>query len=292
MNRKAGRHRFCMFFVFLLGCLVDGTPLRAQNSSFLSQLEQWGTQEVVVRSRHVYGNPFKEVDFECRFRSAGKEVLVTGFYDGNQTWRVRLMPETQGGWAFETVSNDPELNGKTGSFQVGKPEPGNHGPVRVRGKYHFAYADGTPYFLLGTTGYAWLQENARVERTWLKTFSENQFNKVRFMLFPFSLRRMENRQYPFRQTSPGKFDTERFEPEYFQHYEDGIRNLQKLGIEADIILFMPYDRVTGLMSMDYRSRRSTHEIRRGALQCLPERLVDHYERIRPVPGSEGVAATR
>ena len=250
MTRKAGRHRFCMFFVFLLGCLVDGTALRAQNSSFLSQLEQWGTQEVVVRSGHVYGNPFKEVDFECRFRSADKEVLVTGFYDGNQTWKVRLMPETQGGWAFETVSNDPELNGKTGSFQVGKPEPGNHGPVRVRGKYHFAYADGTPYFLLGTTGYAWLQENARVERTWLKTFSENQFNKVRFMLFPFSFRRMENRQYPFRQTSPGKFDTERFEPEYFQHYEDGIRNLQKLGIEADIILFMPYDRVTGLMSMD------------------------------------------
>ena len=75
MKRKAGRHRFCMFFVFVLGCLVDGTPLRAQNSSFLSQLEQWGTQEVVVRSGHVYGNPFKEVDFECRFRSADKEVL-------------------------------------------------------------------------------------------------------------------------------------------------------------------------------------------------------------------------
>ena len=134
MTRKAGRHRFCVFLVFLLGCLVAGTSLRAQNSSFLSQLEQWGTQEVVIRSGHVYGNPFKEVDFECRFRSADKEVLVTGFYDGNQTWKVRLMPETQGGWAFETVSNDPELNGKTGSFQVGKPEPGNHGPVRVRGK--------------------------------------------------------------------------------------------------------------------------------------------------------------
>jgi len=250
MKAQSGRDHLCTFLVFLLGCLAGGTSLRAETPSFQSQVQQWGTQEVAVRSEHVYGNPFKEVNFGCRFRLADKEVLVTGFYDRNQTWKVRLMPETQGNWSFETVSNDAELNGKTGSFQVGKPEPTNHGPVRVHGKYHFAYADGTPYFLLGTTAYSWLQENASVEQAWLKTLSQNPFNKVRFMLFPFSFNPGGEKKYPFPQTGPGKFDIERFEPEYFQHYEEGIRNLQKLGIEADIILFMPYDQVTGLMSMD------------------------------------------
>jgi hypothetical protein len=120
----------------------------------------------------------------------------------------------------------------------------------VHNRYHFAYADGTPYFLLGTTAYAWLQGSEDVEKAWLKTFSENQFNKVRFMLFPFPFGPAEGRQYPYPQTSPGKFDLERFQPEYFQHFEEGLRSLQKLGIEADVILFMPYDRVTGLMSMD------------------------------------------
>jgi hypothetical protein len=70
------------------------------------------------------------------------------------------------------------------------------------------------------------------------------------MLFPFPFGGVKDKKYPFPQISPGKFDTDRFDPEYFQRYEEGIRSLQKLGIEADVIVFMPYDRVTGLMSMD------------------------------------------
>jgi hypothetical protein len=237
-------------FLLILVCLAGLVPLHAETVTFHSQVEQWGFQEVVVRSGHVYANPFKEVEFQCRFTSNGQNLLVTGFYDGNETWKVRLMPETQGQWTFETVANDRELNGKTGSFYVGKPGPGNHGPIRVHGKHHFSYADGTPYFLLGTTAYAWLNEGPEAERNWLKTFSQSPFNKVRFMLFPFSFGRAGDKNYPFPQTAPGKFDIERFKPEYFQHYEEGIRRLQSLGIEADIILYMPYDQVTGLMSMD------------------------------------------
>jgi Protein of unknown function (DUF4038)/Domain of unknown function (DUF5060) len=250
VKRQLGHRRFHMFFVFVVGCLAGPGPLNSETPAFQSQVEQWGIQEVVLRSGHAYGNFLKEVEFQCRFRSAGRDLLVAGFYDGNQTWKVRLMPDNQGQWSFETVSNDPELNGKTGSFQVGKPGPDNHGPVRVRGKYHFAYADGTPYFLLGTTAYAWLQSGPRAELRWLKTFSEGPFNKVRFMLLPFPMKHAADTQYPFPETSPGKFDIERFQPEYFQHYEEGIRNLETLGIQADIILFHPYDQVTGFMSMD------------------------------------------
>jgi hypothetical protein len=43
----------------------------------------------------------------------------------------------------------------------------------------------------------------------------------------------------------------RFDPEFFAHYESRIRDLQALGIEADIILFHPYDK-WGLSTMDER----------------------------------------
>jgi Domain of unknown function (DUF5060)/Protein of unknown function (DUF4038) len=249
VNKQPQQHCLRRWSIFAVGCLAWLAPLHGETAGFHPRVEQWGTQEVVLRSNHVYPNPFKQVEFQCRFKSTGQVLLVDGFYDGGQTWKVRLMPESRGQWTFETVSNDPELNGKTGSFEVVEPGWRNHGPVRARG-YHFSYADGTPYFLLGTTAYAWLNEGPRAERNWLKTLSEAPFNKVRFMLFPFPSGKGEGKQYPFRQTSPGKFDIERFQPEYFQHYEEGIRDLQMLGIEADIILYMPYDRVTGLMSMD------------------------------------------
>lgn len=248
MNRQ--QRRFCKILILAVTCLVYLPPLHAQTAEFHAEVEQWGTQEITLRSNHVYSNPFKEVQFQCRFKSAGKDLLVDGFYDGSETWKVRLMPEARGEWTFETVSNDRELDGKTGSFEVTKPALSNHGPVRVHNKYHFSYADGTPYFLLGTTAYAWLNEGPRAELNWLKTLSDNPFNKVRFMLFPFPFGSMADKQYPYPQTSPGKFDIERFNPEYFRHYEEGIRHLQILGIEADIIIYMPYDRVTGLMSMD------------------------------------------
>src|SRR5262249_26066396 len=47
-------------------------------------------------------------------------------------------------------------------------------------------------------------------------------------------------RYPF-EGKPRNFDTTRFNPQFFQAFERRILDLQKLGIEADIILFHPYD---------------------------------------------------
>ena len=126
---------------------------------FAPRVERWGVQEIALQSRQTYGNPFADVTVQGRFRSQGKEVTVDGFYDGDHTWKVRFIPDTAGAWSFTTVSADPELNGKSGSFAVIDPGPGNHGPVVVKNQRHFAYADGVPYFPLGTTLYNWLNRD-------------------------------------------------------------------------------------------------------------------------------------
>ena len=204
-------------------------------------------------SQRTYANPFADVSVQARFRSQGKETTVNGFYDGRQTWKIRFMPETSGTWTFTTISVDPDLNGKSGSFVADRPGSGNHGPVVVHNRYHFAYADGTPFFPLGTTLYNWLNRDRDLEIRTIATLSRNPFNKVRFLVFPkwMVFNRVEPPRFPYQQPQPGKFDLDRFDPEFFAHYESRILDLQALGIEADIILFHPYDK-WGFSSMDQR----------------------------------------
>jgi hypothetical protein len=218
---------------------------------FAPRVERWGVQEISLRSQHSYANPFTDAGVQARFRSQGREVAADGFYDGGGVWKIRFMPDAEGTWSFTTISADAELNGKSGSFTVVKPVAGNHGPVIVRNQYHFGYADGSPYFLLGTTLYNWLNRDPELELRTLSTLSRNPFNKVRFLVFPkwMVFNRVEPPRFPYVETAPGKFDLDRFDPEFFAHYESRIRDLQALGIEADIILFHPYDK-WGFAGMD------------------------------------------
>ena len=134
-------------------CFSHRSPLPDDAAFFAPRVGQWGIQELTLRSQRTYANPFADVSVRARFQSQGKETSVDGFYDGHRTWKIRFMPENSGTWTFTTVSADPDLNGKSGSFVADRPGSGNHGTVVVHNQYHFAYADGTPYSAqLCTTG--------------------------------------------------------------------------------------------------------------------------------------------
>jgi hypothetical protein len=154
------------------------------------------------------------------------------------------MPDELGEWTYTTASNAPSLDGKTGGFTVVAPSAGNHGPVHVRYTTHFAYEDGTPYVPIGTTCYAWTHQGDRLEEQTLQTLRTAPFNKMRMCVFPKSYAYNANEPvyYPFERDGAGKNDFTRFNPQFFQHLEQRIRDLGALGIEADLILFHPYDR--------------------------------------------------
>ena len=48
--------------------------------------------------------------------------------------------------------------------------------------------------------------------------------------------------YPFEGTPPKTWDFSRFDPNFFQHLEKRVGDLRDRGIEADLILFDPYDK--------------------------------------------------
>ena len=229
--------------------------------SDMNAVDRWGTFELAVNGVSE-GNPYTERTLTATFTGAHECVRVDGFYDGDGVYRVRFMPGYEGEY---TYALDGSYGGgrQQGSFTVLPPSGGNRGPVRVAGQYHFAYADGTPYYSIGTTCYVWdLQTDARIAET-LRSLKDSAFNKIRFCVFPkhydynlgeprsyhyqgtpmdSSVLTKENfMQYTFR-TEGNHFDYTRFNPAHFRHVEWCIEQLRELGIEADIILMHPYDR--------------------------------------------------
>lgn len=214
------------------------------------QVERWDVFEVSF-SGPEDGNPFLDVRLTASFRQGARTVEVAGFYDGKGSYRVRFMPDCEGEWNYVTTSNVEQLDGKSGSFTCRRPSPGNHGPVRVSAKTHFAYADGTPFFQVGTTCYCWTHQGDQLEQQTLATLRTAPFNKLRMCVFPldYAYNKNEPEYYPFPRDESGKNDFARFNPKFFRHLETRIRQLRELGIEADLILFHPYDR-WGYATMD------------------------------------------
>lgn len=208
-------------------------------------------EEVTLHSDHSYRNPFSDVTVTATFNCSGKQVNATGFFDGDGIWRVRFMPESVGDCSFITHSTDASLNNTSGNFKVVPASAGNHGMVQVAKKFHFSYSDGTPYFLLGTTLYNWVNRDADLREETVEALSTSGFTKARFGLFPkwYQFNRLDPERYPFVEISHHKFDLDRFDPKFFQKVEGELLKLQDLGIEADIILFHPYD-TWGFASMD------------------------------------------
>ena len=197
------------------------------------------------------GNPFLDVQLKATFSLEHRSITVDGFYDGDGNYKIRFMPDALGEWRYTTNSNAPTLGGQGGRFICVAAEAGNHGPVSVRYGHHFSYADGTPYFPFGTTCYAWVHQGKPYEEQTLATLRQAPFNKIRMCVFPKSYEYNHNEPefYLFPRTAGathdkpmGTNDYSQFNPAFFAHFERRLSELRELNIEADLILFHPYDR--------------------------------------------------
>lgn len=203
--------------------LIAGAP-RAVPST----VERWAMWE-----RAFPGPPKGEVEFRAEFRNGNRVLLADGFYDGTGVYRLRFMPDALGEWTFTTHSTAQALNGKTGRFLCTAPSGGNHGPVVVADAQHFRYADGTPHLSIGTTCYAWAHQTDELEKQTLETLKTSPFNKIRMCVLPTE---KSPQRVPFERD-----DHTRFHIPFFQNLDRQIAALCALGVQADLILFHPYD---------------------------------------------------
>lgn len=222
---------------------------------------RWGIFEVQIKGPSD-GNPFVEQNFNGIFTSSDESVIVNGFYDGDGIYKIRFMPSYEGQYSFVLHASFTEQV-FSGNFYVDQSGENNHGPVHVVNKYHFEYADGTSYIPMGTTSYVWHLQDEETKKQTLNSLKNSTFNKMRFCVFPkhYVYNLKDPDMFPYEGTPvdasninednfmdyTGKeegndFDKTRFNPEYFRNIEEQIQELGDRGIEADIILFHPYDR--------------------------------------------------
>ena len=204
---------------------------------------QWDVFELELAGPQP-GNPFIDVELQAEFRYEHRVLQPDGFYDGDGVYRIRFMPDKVGRWSYETHSNVEELNGLQGEFECTAPSDESHGPVYVHNRFHFAYADGTPYAPFGTTCYAWAHQGDALEMQTLATLRTAPFNKMRMCVFPkdYIYNQNEPVYYPFERNAAGESDFSRYDPAFWRHFETRVGELRDLGIEADLIVLHPYDR--------------------------------------------------
>lgn len=144
---------------FLLAPFISGVARAA--------VTRFDSAEVVVRSSRTFNgsqgtpNPFIEVDLSADvIVPSGRTYNVPGFFDGDgqggavgQVFKVRIFADEEGTWSWTTRSNDPSLDGRSGSFVCAGllAGPFAAGPLEIDPERprSFRYRNGTPVYLLG-----------------------------------------------------------------------------------------------------------------------------------------------
>ncbi len=159
----------------------------------------WEVFEISMQSKTSYENPYAagfpddgqslvRVTFTAESGvMAGKKIVVSGFWDGCDTWKARFAPPAAGDWSYASASTDPGLDRKTGTLTVTewtagerKENPTRNGFIRVcktgnRAGRYFEYADGTPFFWLGDTWWNWTKRGIPLHR--FQTLVEDRARK-------------------------------------------------------------------------------------------------------------------
>lgn len=124
----------------------------------------WEKQEISLQAGYTHRNPYPSVDTRVDLKGRGFNNRVSGFWDGERTFRVGIVATGPGQWPRTRGSNPPAcgLAGKTGSFSaaVWSVEEKQANPNRrsffraTRNGHALEYAGGLPYLLVGDT--AWM----------------------------------------------------------------------------------------------------------------------------------------
>lgn len=147
----------CLIFSMALAILSPRLAITAP-------VHTWQKQELTFTSERSFANAYTDVRMWVDLDGPGFHKRVYGFWDGGNTFRVRVVATSPGKWTW-TSGSDPRtsgLAGKSGSFtaqdwtEAEKNEnPVCRGFLRPSANHHaLESADGTPFFVIGDTWYS------------------------------------------------------------------------------------------------------------------------------------------
>jgi hypothetical protein len=145
--------------------------------------------ELALSAGSPAGNPYVDgpsvtVTFSGTSGAAKGQVLVVkGFWDGGNTWRVRFAPPAVGTWSWITTSTDAGLNAVSGSVSAVAPTSAEvganelyHGFLQQDG-YAWKLSDNTPFLPVGDTHWSFSEEFTTAEwQTWMNARQAQHYN--------------------------------------------------------------------------------------------------------------------
>jgi hypothetical protein len=121
----------------------------------------WEKQELTFTAARTYTNAYTEATVWADLTGPNFNKRAFGFWDGGQTFRVRLVATQPGIWTWRSgsIPADDGLAGKSGSFEAmawteaeKEANPLRRGFLRSTANHHaLEQADGTPFLALGDT---------------------------------------------------------------------------------------------------------------------------------------------
>ena len=205
------------------------------------------------------------LDFRATFTSpTGKQIIIPGFWAGENYWKVRFAPTRLGKWTSVTSSSSLELQNLTGSV-ISVPSD-NKGFITVSEKsihipifgWHAVLHVGT-YRLssspdgVGKTGSSHLSihnpDDPTIKHT-MKTTDWHEFvdkaqeygmNKIRFLVTMWNWGNdFGTRWFPWENSSVTNPQFEAFNQSYWEKLDEMVQYMQEKGMIAELILFPDY----------------------------------------------------
>lgn len=208
------------------------------------EVPRWEMHEFALTGRAHVHNPFRDAALVGEFTSpSGKEVIVDGFYDGGESWRLRFAPDEEGEWRYRLRGEGVEL-AQAGRLRC--TAPAGHGFIRVHPEnpYAFAYADGAPFFPMGDTCYGLFDDSPitpEFREKYLATRRSQRFNFVRMSIGHSEARaERDPARYWAWGGTPADPALDRLNPTFFRGFDELLRQMKDRGMNAELLIFNYY----------------------------------------------------
>lgn len=216
--------------------LATSVALLCGSAAFAqTRIERYGVFDQAFTASGSWGNPYVEVTAEATLtRPDGTVWRMPLFWDGAQSWKLRVSPDVLGEWKYRVASNDAGLDGRSGAFSC--TESNRAGGIRAstRRPGHFERQNGSLFWFLGDTAWAYFtdiadekHDRAQAE-AYVKARAGQGFNVIHSMLL--SEGGDGNRNGP----PWHSLTEEQINPGYFQEVDQRIRFANQHGLTVGV----------------------------------------------------------
>ncbi len=209
--------------------------------------------DIIVKGVCSKDNPFL-AELKGEFTGPeGETIVIPGFYDGDNTWRIRFSPTRVGVWKYDILSDDIAYGKMNGEIQCIENENKKvHGRLGVNPDYphHFKYEDGISHFMLAyECDWLWALDLGKHQgsetQEFIDSIKEYGFNNIVMNVYAHDTTWAKGRTCDKDYGPPALYawkgsndypDQSRFNSQFFSNYDRVVTILLNEGITAHILL--------------------------------------------------------